>query len=215
MSYDLVFWGAGTMRTHRPLWMAEELGLAYSHRPIEARTGETREPGYLAINPRHKVPAMVHGDVVLTESAAIMGYLAETFPATHVMVPETVLERARLAEWQYFIMSELDANGLYSMRRHGPLKAIYGDSPVAVESGRTYFLHQLEQMEDQLRAARPFLMGELFSSVDILFTSCLDWAVAYEIDLPDYLEDYRSKMTARPAYERARAVNYPGTEISI
>ena len=215
MSDELVLWGAGTMRTHRTLWMAEELGLTYVHRPIQARTGETMEPDYLAINPRHKVPSMVLGSVVLTESSAILGYLSETFPKAHVMVPETAIERARMAEWQYFIMSELDANGLYSMRRHGPLKAIYGDSPVAVESGRAYFLHQVAQMEEKLRAARPFLMGDRFSSADILFTSCLDWAVAYRIELPGYLEDYRVRLGERPAYRRAHDANYPDKDVSI
>lgn len=215
MPDELVLWGAGTMRTHRTLWMAEELGLPYTHRPIQARTGETREADYLAINPRHKVPTMVHGEVVLTESAAILGYLAETFPVPQVMVPETALERARMAEWQYFIMSELDANGLYSMRRHGALRAIYGDSPVAVDSGRAYFIHQLERMEEILRVARPFLMGERFSSADILFTSCLDWAVAYDIGLPEYLEDYRAAMGGRSAYQRAHAANYPNKDVSI
>lgn len=215
MSDELNLWGAGTMRTLRTLWMAEELALPYQHHPIQARTGETMEPEFLRINPRHKVPAMVHGDVVLTESVAILEYLAGTFPSPEVMVPDTVIERARLAEWQYFIMSELDANGLYSMRRHGPLKHLYGDSPIAVESGRDYFLHQIDQMEEQLRAARPFLMGQRFSSADILFSSCLDWALAYEVPLPDYLENYRAEMIARPAYGRAHARNYPQKDISI
>ncbi|MEM7210998.1 MAG: glutathione S-transferase family protein [Pseudomonadota bacterium] len=215
MAEDLSFWGAGTMRTLRTLWMAEELGLAYRHHPIQARTGETKEPGFLRINPRHKVPAMVHGDVVLTESAAILGYLIDTFPTSGVMVPETTLERARLAEWQFFTMSELDANGLYSMRRHGPLKDLYGDSPIAVASGRSYFLHQLDQMEERLRSATPFLMGDRFSSADILFSTCLDWAVAYDIALPDYLDDYRSRMMARPAYQRAHATNYPNKDATI
>ena len=209
MADELILWGAGTMRTHRTLWMAEELGLTYRHKPIRARTGETKEPGYLRINPRHKVPAMEHGDVVLTESAAILGYLSETFPSPEVMVPATALERARLAEWQYFTMSELDANGLYSMRRHGALKHLYGDSPIAVASGREYFLYQLDQMEAHLRAATPFLMDARFSSADILFASCLDWAVAYDIALPDYLEAYRIRMAERPAYQRAHARNYP------
>ena len=76
----LVLWGAGTMRTHRTLWLAEELDLDYEHRPIGPRTGETKTDEFLAINPRHKIPAMVHGDICLTESAAIMTYMTETFP---------------------------------------------------------------------------------------------------------------------------------------
>ena len=76
----VVLWGAGTMRTHRTLWLAEEMSLDYEHRPIGPRTGETKTDEFLAINPRHKIPAMVHGDIRLTESAAIMSYMTETFP---------------------------------------------------------------------------------------------------------------------------------------
>ena len=65
-------WGAGTARTHRTLWMAHELGLDFRHVPIGPRTGETKEPAFLALNPRHKVPVLRHGDLVLTESAAIL-----------------------------------------------------------------------------------------------------------------------------------------------
>ena len=115
---NLVLWGAGTMRTHRTLWLAEELGLDYEHRPIGPRTGETKTDEFLAINPRHKIPAMVHGDVRLTESAAIMTYMTETFPVPdQFYVPDDALGRARLLEWCFFSMSELDANAIYSIRR--------------------------------------------------------------------------------------------------
>lgn len=206
----VILWGSGTMRTHRPLWLARELGVAYEHRPVHPRSGATREPEFLALNPRHKVPVMGHGDLVLTESAAILGYLSETFPAPdRVFVPSDAAERAKLSEWCFFIMSELDANGLYTMRRHGDLKALYGDSPLAVASARDYFLHQLETMEGRIREAGDFLMGGRIGIADILFASCLDWARAYEIPLPDYLMAYRERMRARPAYRAATLDNYP------
>ena len=130
-------YGSGTMRTHRPLWLAHEMGLDFAHVPVGPRTGETKKPEFLLLNPRHKVPVLRHGDLVLTESAAIMTYLTEAFPVPdHVFRPVTAVDRARLQEWCFFIMSELDANGLYTMRRHGDLKDIYGDAPVAVEGGR-------------------------------------------------------------------------------
>ncbi len=201
-------WGAGTARTLRPLWMAHELALEFDHFPIQARTGETKSPEYLALNPRHKVPLLRHGDLILTESAAILIYLAERFadPARHFL-PNDPVARTRHLEWCFFIMSELDANGLYTMRRHGPLKEIYGDAPVAVDGGREYFLHQLAQMQQVIRAASPFLMGQLISTADILFASCLDWALRYEIALPTHLIDYHASMTARPAYQMAEAKN--------
>ena len=119
---ELVLWGAGTNRTHRTLWLAEEFGLDYDHRPIGPRTGETKTEEFLAINPRHKIPAMVHGDICLTESAAIMTYMTETFAVPdHFYVPDGALGRARLLEWCFFTMSELDANAIYNIRRHGDL----------------------------------------------------------------------------------------------
>ena len=204
----LEIWGKGTARTQRPLWMAHEIGLEFTHHPIGPRTGETHEPDFLSLNPRHKVPMLRHGEVVLTESAAILIYLTESFDVpVEIFRADTATERIRHLEWCFFIMSELDANGLYTMRRHGPLKHLYGDAPVAVTGGQTYFLHQLACMEAPLRAAAPFLMGEQLSPADILLVSCLDWAVRYGIALPEYLMDYRARMTARPAYQSATAMN--------
>ncbi|MEM7269353.1 MAG: glutathione S-transferase family protein [Pseudomonadota bacterium] len=205
---ELILYGSGTMRTHRTLWLAEEMGLDYIHHPAEARNGDTHTPEFLALNPRHKVPVMAHGDFVLTESSAILNYMAATFDAPEdFFVPATPQEVARQAEWMFFTMSELDANGLYSMRRHGDLKHLYGDSPIAVESGRKYFLHQVERMEEAIRAA-PNLMGEKFGTADILFASCLDWAVHYDIELPAWLDEIRLRHKARPAHARAAERNY-------
>ena len=208
---SLVLWGAGTMRTHRTLWFAEELGLDYEHRPIGPRTGETKTGEFLAINPRHKIPAMVHGDICLTESAAIMSYMSETFPVPdHVFVPGDALQRARLLEWCFFTMSELDANAIYSIRRHGDLVQEYGASPIAVRAAIGYFDHQLERMKERIVASGRFLMGEKISIADILFMSCLDAAERYELALPEFLRDYRIRMRARPAYAETYPRNYGG-----
>lgn len=204
----LELWGSGTARTHRTLWMAHELGLKFRHVPVGARNGDTKKPGFLALNPRHKVPVLRHGDLVLTESAAIMIYMTERLATPdHVFSTSDPVIRAQHLEWCFFIMSELDANGLYTMRRHGQLKEIYGDAPIAVSGGQAYFLHQLEQMEAAIRAADPFLMGARISPADILFASCLDWAILYDIPLPAHLIDYRDSMAARPAYQTAREQN--------
>ena len=211
---DLVLWGAGTNRTHRTLWLAEELGLDYEHRPIGPRTGETKTEEFLAINPRHKIPAIVHGDVCLTESAAIMSYMTETFAVPdHFYVPEDALGRARLLEWCFFTMSELDANAIYNIRRHGDLVQEYGASPVAVRAAIEYFDHQLACMEQTIAEAGPFLMGDRISIADILFMSCLDAAQRYELALPQFLRDYRLRMRARPAYAETYPRNYGGRAV--
>jgi glutathione S-transferase len=79
MAHDLTLWGAGTARTMRAHWMLLELGLEYEFHPLHARTGETQTDEFKRLNPRHKIPVLRHGSFVLTESAAIIQYLSETF----------------------------------------------------------------------------------------------------------------------------------------
>ncbi len=211
----VVLWGIGTVRTHRPQWLARELGIDYELRPIQARTGETKAAEFLELNPRHKVPVMTHGDLVLSESAAILNYLTEVFPVPdHFYVPADAAGRAQLFEWCFFTMTELDANSLYTMRRHGDLKDVYGDAPLAVSAAQDYFHHQIDVMEKRIRAAGEFLMGERISIADILFTSCLDWARRSDVSLPDYLTAYRERLNARPAYVETFADNYPGRSVA-
>ena len=71
-------WGAGTSRTMRAHWMLAELDLPYERKPITSRSGETLTPEYTRLNPSQKIPALQEGDFVLTESAAIVNYLAAT-----------------------------------------------------------------------------------------------------------------------------------------
>ena len=122
------------MRAH---WMLLELGLEYESRPIQARSGETHTEEFKRLNPRHKVPALRHGSFVLTESAAIILYLSETFAdcAELLYVPSDARGRAALNEWCCFILTELDAASLYVVRRHEGLKHIYGEAPAAVAVG--------------------------------------------------------------------------------
>jgi len=205
----ITLWGGGTGRTHRTLWFAEEMGIPYEHEPIGPRTGETKTEEYLAINPRHKVPALVHGATVITESAAILAYLNEAFPAPEgIFVPRTALERAQLLSWSFFVMTELDATAIYSIRRHEQLTDVYGASPVAAKAGREYFRYQLDRMEDAIKATGDFLMGE-FSMADVLLMSSLDAAGNFGIELSPFYADWRSHIAKRRAYRKTFAQNYP------
>ena len=208
---DLIVWGVGTSRTIRVHWMMAELGLEYETRPIGSRTGETMTPEFLKLNPRHKIPVLQHGERVITESAVIVEYLAETFEAPPgIFVPRDPFERARLHEWCYFIATELDASSLYVLRKHLGLKHIYGDAPVAVESARKYFLENVESMAPRIGAA-PYLMGERFSAPDILLATCLEWAVLEKLPLPEPVMAYRRRVTARPAFRVALEKNFVRT----
>src|SRR5262249_24776730 len=118
MASEVALWGVGTSRTMRAHWMLMELGVEYRSHPIRARTGETQDREFLRLNPRHKIPVLQHGPLVLTVSAAIIDYLNGTFPSPRIYRPSDPESIAALSEWCYFIMSELDAASLYVVRRH-------------------------------------------------------------------------------------------------
>ena len=210
----IVLWGIGTMRTLRPLWLAREMGIDYELKPARPRTGDTHTAEFLELNPRHKVPVLCHRNLVLTESAAILNYLCEAFAVPdHFYTPADAASRAKLNEWCLFCLTELDSIALYTIRMHGDLTEIYGEAPVAVEAAKQYFHHQIDAMEQRLKSATPFLMGDQVSIADIILVSCLDFARAQDLTLPDYLADYRRSLRRRQAYALSYADNYPGRKL--
>src|ERR1700686_836780 len=108
MANDLTLWGAGTSRTMRAHWMLLELGLDYQFHPIGSRPGEAQTDEFRQLKPRHKIPVLQHRSFVLTESAAIIHYLSNTFPSPRIYVADDQQSRAALEEWCYFIIAELD-----------------------------------------------------------------------------------------------------------
>jgi len=93
------------------------------------------------------------------------------------------------------------------MRKHGDLAALYGEAPAAMQAARDGFNKQIRWAEGRLGGA-PFAVGDTFSGVDILLTSCLDWARAYGFELSAALEAYRERHRQRPAYRSAAELNY-------
>jgi len=203
-----VLWGAGTPRTMRAHWMLHELELAYESRPIGSRTGETRTPEYIRLNPSQKIPVLRDGDFVLSESAAIVNYLAQSYGASrNLLLPADTKDRARYDEWCFFIMMELDADTLYIIRRHEGLAELYGEAPNAVKAARDCFRRQAQAAAQRL--AGPFVLGERFSGADVLLTTCLANAARRQIELPDALHEYVTRCTARAAYRLAEVANRP------
>ena len=211
-----ILWGAGTSRTIRAHWALAELGLDYDCRPILPRTGETQTAEFTAINPRQKIPALQDGDLTITESAAIICYLSDRYgtPA-NTLLPRDPIERARCLEWCFFITTEIDATALYVMRRHRDLAHIYGAAPTANEAALGYFNRQMGQVERTLGDGRTYLMGERFSAADILLSSCVTWAVRYELAVAPHVWSYNAHVTTRPAYEAALARNAPPAAVKV
>ncbi|MBB5051465.1 glutathione S-transferase [Afipia massiliensis] len=209
---NLTLWGVGTSRTVRPHWALAELGLKYETYAIGPRTGETKTAEYTKLNPRQKVPLLQDGDFAIGESAAIVAYLSQTYSTPDKsLIPEEKQQYAKWLEWCFFIVTELDSTSLYVMRRHSAnaLGPIYGVAPEVVAKAGEYFREQLRHVEVALDDGRTFLMGDQFTSADILLTTCLEWAIAYGVGICDNAHPYLERIKTRPGYVRGTAANVP------
>jgi len=209
---NLTLWGVGTSRTIRAHWAMHELNLPYAVKPIGPRTGETKTAEYTALNPRQKIPLLQDGDFCIGESAAIVAYLSHTYStADNALVPKSQRDYATWLEWCFFVVAELDSTSLYVMRRHkaDALGPIYGIAPEVVAKAGEYFREQLRHVETALRDGRTWLMGDQFTSADILLTTCLDWAIAYGVGICDNAHPYRDRVRERPAFKSATKANVP------
>lgn len=206
---DIKIWGAGTPRSFRPIWMAEELGLDYEHFPIGPRTGETQTEEYTQMNRKQKIPFLVdeRGNVRISESVAICRYLMRAYPSWQLYRPNTPRTQAKEDEWCCYIFGELDETSLYVMRRHTDLAEIYGASEMIVDSAKLYLQRHLKVLDDHLEG-RSYLLEQGFSLPDLLLVSCLDWSLFYGVDLPENVSDYRDRIAERPAYTSAIQINY-------
>jgi glutathione S-transferase len=203
-----ILWGAGTSRTMRPHWAFHELDLDFECRAISPRSGETRTAEFTALTARQKIPLLQDNQLVLTESAAIIWYLSETYGQDHNrLIPTDPREKARCLEWCFFVLGELDETSLYVMRRHSDMRQTYGEAPVAIEAAAIYFRKQMRTVERVLEANPSYILGERFTAADILLSTCVTWAVHYGIPVADSVLAYNARVTARPSYARAEQTN--------
>src|SRR3569623_1416897 len=99
---ELPLYHASPSRSSIALWMLEEIGEPYDIHLLSLSNGDNRKADYLAVNPMGKVPALKHGDTVITEVAAICTYLAAAFPDKTLNVPIGDPRRGPYLKWLFF-----------------------------------------------------------------------------------------------------------------
>ena len=195
---DLTLYHASPSRSSIALWMLEEIGAPYDIKLLKLGEGDQRKPDYLAINPMGKVPALRHGDTVITEVAAICTYLADEFPRAKLNVPIGTPRRGVYLKWLFFGPGCFEAAVIdrAAPRKEEPRRAMlgYGDFETtmnvvakAVEKG-------------------PFIMGEQFTAADVVIGSNIRWGMIFKMvpERPEFTA-YAARLAARPAAQRAEA----------
>lgn len=206
---NLTLWGVGTTRTMRTHWAMQELSLEYETVAISPRSGETQTQEFTAHNARQKIPLLRDNDLILGESAAIVAYLSTKYSVSETsLIPTSPVEYACWLEWCFFIVTELDSASLCVVRRHGDLRHIYGDAPEVVLQAEAYFKKQLMHVQAALSDGRKYLLGDRFSSADILLTTCLAWAIFYRIYIPRQFNSYLRRIAERSGYRKGYSANF-------
>ena len=189
--------GSRASRGLRVLWMLEELGQPYEHVPAKPRSDEA-----LAANPSGKIPALQVDGETITDSVAIMTYLADRHGA--LTYGAGTLERARQDALTLMILDEVE--GLVWMAaRHSFVLPEAQRMPEVTKSLKWEYEQVLPRLEAALTG--PFLTGEMMTIPDMLLAHCLSWAErAGFAEAPAKLADLRSRMEARDAFQRVLAL---------
>ncbi|MEM7720757.1 MAG: glutathione S-transferase family protein [Pseudomonadota bacterium] len=196
MTYEVI--GGVKSRTLRVLWTLEELGVPYTHVPALPRSDEVTK-----FSPAGKIPVLVVDHVPITDSVAIMTYLADKHAAL-TFAPGTI-ERARQDSLTNFILDEFDAL-LWTAAKHSFILPEDRRVPEVKEALKWEFERAQHNLIPRMAEDGPFLMGETMTIADILLAHCGGWAVTAKFPIVEpQFRDFVTMMRDRPAFARAMA----------
>jgi glutathione S-transferase len=196
-----LYW-APRSRSMRALWMLEEAGCEYERVLIDIRSGTQSSPDYRAINPMMKVPALTDGEAKVAESAAICVYVAERVPQAGLAPPIGDPARGRYLQWLFFAPGCIEP--AYTQK-------FTGIALPTSQAGWGDFNRVIDVLDEAL-AAGPWILGERFSAADVMLGSDLFFGMNLLniVERRPALEAYVARCTARPAFQRAQAIDEAG-----
>jgi glutathione S-transferase len=200
MADELVFYTHPQSRGRIVRWMLEEIGQPYRTELLDYGT-TMKAPSYLAVNPMGKVPAIRHGDTVVTEAAAICAYLADAFPEARLAPPPGDQLRGPYYRWLFFVAGPLEA--AWTNRAAGFV--------VPPERERMMGYGSFETVIDVLeRVVSPaqYVVGDSFTAADVYLASAIGFGMQFGmIEKRPAFERYCQRLSARPAAQRAKEID--------
>jgi glutathione S-transferase len=196
-----LYWAPRT-RSLRALWLLEESGAPYERVSLDLSAGEQKRVEYRAINPMAKVPALTDGPVSVAESGAICAYVAEAYPDAGLAPPLGDPARGRYLQWLFFSPGCIEPAYLTKS----------ADMSVRPETaGFGTFDRVFEVLEAAVQPG-PWLLGDRFSAADVLIGADLHFGMDIFKIVPErpLLRAYIERCLARPAFQRAKAIDAAG-----
>jgi glutathione S-transferase len=183
-------------RSIRVRWTLQELGVDFEPVRVNLIAGEHRSPAFLKINPAGKLPVLVDGEKVITESVAIVLYLGEKY-SDKGFVPKDLAQRAEMNRWLLFAATELE-QPLWRIVKNISLYPEDKRIPTDVTRAREDFVPMAAVLEEHMKG-RDYIVGNSATVADFVMAYTLDWA--NEVQLLDgfpRLKAYMMKMYERP-----------------
>ncbi|QEX24616.1 glutathione S-transferase [Hypericibacter adhaerens] len=200
MADELVFYTHPMSRGRIARWMLEELGQPYRTEILDYGTS-MKAPDYLAINPMGKVPAIRHGDTIVTECAAICAYLADAFPQAGLAPPPGDRQRGPYYRWLFFTA--------------GPIEAAATNKALGVaipeDRRRMVGYGSPADAQNALETAvsgRDYITGDRFSAADVYVGAQIGWGLRFgTLEKRPAFERYCERLSRRPAAMRANEID--------
>ena len=200
MPDDLIFYTHPQSRGRIVRWMLEEIGQPYRTEVVDYAT-TMKAPAYRAVNPMGKVPSLKHGDIVVTEAAAICAYLADAFPEANLAPPPGDRLRGPYYRWLFFAAGPVEAaasnkalgfvvpEGRERMMGYGSYGEVMNALEGAVSQG-------------------DYLVGDRFTAADVYVGSHIGFGLQFgTIEKRPAFERYLARISARPAALRAKTID--------
>ena len=214
---NVTIYGIVASRAVRPLWAAEELGLDFTQEPVDYRVGDTREAGFLGINPNGHIPALrderENGEVVtMWESMACSLYLARYHGKAEgaSITPATPREDAEALRWSFWAVTEVEKDALTVLMHRFAMPEAQRKPELADQAERRLHV-PLKVLEAHLESRKALgqlhIAADRFTVADLCVASVLLWVRATRSLMDNYplTSAWLKGCLARPAYQRVKA----------
>ncbi|HEY8245728.1 MAG TPA: glutathione S-transferase family protein [Hyphomicrobium sp.] len=191
----LKLYHATPSRSSTAMWMLEEVGEPYEIKLLSLKNGDQHKPGYLAVNPMGKVPAIDDNGTIVSEVSAICCYLADAHPKAGLAPAVTDKLRGPYLKWLFFGPSCAEPAIIDKAMNRAP-------APRSTAGWADYDT-VVDVMRDAAGKASPYLLGERFTAADVVIGAGLRWGMQFKLlpELPEFVA-YTQRLAKRPALQR-------------
>ena len=187
----------------------EEAGVEYEERLVDFRTTEQQSEDYLLVNPKGRVPALVTGQGVITETPAILGYIAQSNPAAKLAPLDDPFRFAKMQEFNNYLCSTVHVNHAHKMRGSRWVEEDDEHSKAAMTAKVPRTMHDSFSLIENDMFFGPWVLGNDFSICDCYLFCISNWLAGDKVDMKDFAKIYEHhlRMRDRPAVQKVMEVH--------